>query len=913
MSSARNHETCRVTRQEDTGFMDPARVTTLRRRPLLWLVLLAFLLAGCSGVENKEKTEELSLINAAPDDREAVLATLERHLPSASPGNAASTRWAQRLLLAGLKREWGSLDESYRDFRKIRFDIQQRVLTAGLSRPMQKALLIRSAYEEGYLTVLLNDREGLTALTNWALQVDDPELQYQLLKDAFVILHLFHSSDLATYKRVLARAQALSARRRSPDEGAWLRGLQAYADFQAGDVRAVHEAIEDLKWLETNPLIRAGESVAGAFGWFTDLRAVSHAMAGYGYARLGQYEDAATHFKQAGEASEAARNKGGVAAQLRDWIALAEVDAVLLPTRMPNAHRLVDSALTQIDAALGARSDLERLSASPYLRAAEHYPGVVALRSYRLAGRNADALRISKALFDLDCDCQRPAVPPMHAATPKGLVAEAVYQSALTDPSAPYLSDVLATADALMADYQGYEQWKIEYAKSMVQEKSSPTEALASARRAVRALDRYARDRFPDLGMQATFWEDKQVAYDRYVKLLARKAGGRTDQRHELLWAIDQSNLRSPAAQLATSGFRAMTRALQSRLKPVDRLVMWWYDDDLLLRVVVNGESLHLQQTDLPGRMRRELEQGIELARSELLVTGAAVQEPVASQNLANNLLDGIDLATTPDATLYIVPNRALHSVAWNALPVQRAAPGPTYLVDHAEIVVLPSISRAQAADRAPRGAVSENRAVDVLIGETKEARALKQVLAASDCCDVASRAGLKASMLERLERPGSLIVHSHAAFGVGSAASGVRPMEWGITFKRERASEKLMLTDIVGHFANKSFVFLSGCGTGIVGSYTERVTGKRSVANAGESIIGAYRVLLEAGVPTLAVCTADQILDEDSLELVKRLAPLLRAGEQPGTALRAAMLDYRRAKTAPGSWGQCQILRSTF
>lgn len=897
------------------------------RQYALWRVLMslgvfscAAILGSCVMTYQTEHADPYAarFVKFTPEEQERRLAEYADYMRRNVSDPWAREIWT-RMSTAGMKRVWGRYEEARRDFRTIWQDLLKHSTTGGPYPAEWTWLLARAIYEDGYASARLGDRAEITRLTDEVFRIQDPQIQYPVLKDALVFIHLFHSGDLSSYERVIARADELSHAGRvtsglgRAEDQAWLRGLAAYSKFQQGQVAPMQEAIGDLKWLETNPVIRAGESIAGGLGLFQDLRSVSHALAGYGYAMLGQFNEAKTHFRDALSASEASNDPDSAAHKLRGWIVIAYVDAVLIPLGDPSAERELERGLAAIRSSLSARSERDWAMLAPYQRVAEDLPGTVALKVYAQTGQSGKAEGIARMLFGLG-GVEDLAIPAFNKATPQLFVAEAAYQSALAFPHSAALGEVLNRAESLMGDYQGYERWKLSYAKSIYWESGNPQKALAAAEEATRYLDRYTHQRFPDFGMHATFWEDKQVAYDRYVKLLARSASSPNAVGGRLLWAADRANARvmddrTGATEGVNLGGQGLVTYLKGRLAPGQAIVAWWYDDDLLLRFFLDQRGLEVSGTRDAGSVGRGLEASVQGFRKD---TEHSTDTGAANSGSGGKLFDALfggDVGRLQGLQrLYVVPTKALHAVPWNALPVPAVAQANGYLVDLAEVVVVPALgsSAVPGGSKVERGGYTP---VDLIAtSEAFGGNELRRAVEEMHCCKVTGGAS-KGDLLSKLRERGSLVVDSHAAFGIGGGP-GQRPLEWGITLRQGSPAETVTLFDVSQIRSGKRFVFLSGCGTGAVAPYSERAVQYGGLAASGESVAGAYRVFFQAGVEDLVLCTSDDTPAWDLSRMIPQVINGLQVGQDPADALRNAILKHKAESPKPGNWGWCHVIK---
>jgi CHAT domain-containing protein/tetratricopeptide (TPR) repeat protein len=324
---------------------------------------------------------------------------------------------------------------------------------------------------------------------------------------------------------------------------------------------------------------------------------------------------------------------------------------------------------------------------------------------------------------------------------------------------------------------------------------------------------------------------------------------------------------------------------VQAVLADDETLIEYYFDADELKIFLIDRESVTVtcgagtrdQLKELTSELRFQIEKfgyGADYFKAHQAPLLASVQ--ACLQDLYEALFAPI-ATQVAGRKLIIIPFDLLHSV-----PFQALYDGKNYLIDHHELVLMPSARLYAWATSKPAPKLERALmvgAADAIAPQiTAEIEAISQLFPQGECLT-----GSEAT-LERLAAaaPESDLVHiaSHAVFRQDNPLFSALKL----------ADGWLNFYDICKLRLPASLVTLSGCSTGANDVY------------AGDEILGLVRGFLAAGATSLVV-SLWAVNDGATAQLMTAFYQQLQAGVAPRPALREATLATRRDYEHPYFW----------
>ena len=384
--------------------------------------------------------------------------------------------------------------------------------------------------------------------------------------------------------------------------------------------------------------------------------------------------------------------------------------------------------------------------------------------------------------------------------------------------------------------------------------------------------------------------------YDELIELLASEPGKRRDS---LGYAE-----RFRARDLLETASGTVSTVVQNPADLVDSLtdccVVAYYvslHDKLLIWIIKRGKVEFVERT---------------LSFEELATEAHSLQVAMAnraeadfywlSEHLYVWLVEPVVALSSPNDTIVLVPDGALHTIPFAAL---RNPQSKRYLIEEHALAIAPSatvLSRAsdrmsQMSARRDRVLVVANPKVDPsdasdlrsLTGAEMEARNIADLYP-----DTVVLAGANASKAEFIKAAGSAdIVH----FAGHAVANEVYPILSRLLFARDHEGHTgvMLAHELLSiPFTRTSLVVLAACSTAA------------GPLRKGEGAISLARPFLARGVPSV-IATLWDVDDRASETLLSAFYTRLRSGSPPAEALRSAQLELLKNSendlNVPSAW----------
>lgn len=308
-----------------------------------------------------------------------------------------------------------------------------------------------------------------------------------------------------------------------------------------------------------------------------------------------------------------------------------------------------------------------------------------------------------------------------------------------------------------------------------------------------------------------------------------------------------------------------------------------------VVRLSVAPDSLWALARRLRGPLVAAYAGNVDLARAPFDLTVAHHLYEQLLQPLEPQLAGRDRLAIAPDGPLHLVPFAALVTQPPRR---QDGYAGAHYLVDRAEILLLPSIQwLGGAANRHARSL----RVGVVLEGAPGAERELMRIRSALGAARVDTIAGVDATP-SRILALGTRYPVLH--FAVHAVADGRDPLASHLRLAADSSSAGYLHLNEIAHASwHADLVVLSAC---------ETLEGP--IYN-GEGMLGLARAFLEGGVG--AVAATQWPVGAASADVMGGFYGRLAAGETPAAALRAGQLALRRspATSHPFFWAGFAVI----
>jgi CHAT domain-containing protein/tetratricopeptide (TPR) repeat protein len=594
----------------------------------------------------------------------------------------------------------------------------------------------------------------------------------------------------------------------------------------------------------------------GALPWFErvlqladlgDLTVYADALnnAGICYSRLGRFDQA-------------------VATQQR---------AVAIHQRGP--RREYEEALGQLGATYGQEDNVR--ASLPYLQQA--------LDVANASGLSADAARWARNLAavhielqDWDAAERFNEEARLKAASDPSVIVYNILNAAQIAGGRGQIDEAARLYDAALAvsDAEPSVRWTAEAGLAgLALGRHNPDEAARHFEAALGIIERTRADLLKT-DDKLSFLTELISFYRSYVDALF--AQGRVERAAEI---ADSSRGRVLAERL---GVEAPSRASMTSLKTQARALQtvflsYWLAPTRSYLWIVSGAGVKAV-TLPPGK---EIEALVGEYRS---VIANSLADPLATADgpgdrLYHLLIEPVAQAIPHGGSIVIVPDGALHSLNFEALPV--AGRRRHYFIEDAEVQIAPSLGLLGA-----RTAVSTTRPSLLLIGnptaQDPDFPALRYApvemanIARNFAPDlVATYDGDRASPASYRNAQPSRFTFVH--FTAHATTNLVSPLDSAVILAGPPGESKLYARDVAGDALDADLVTVSAC----------RSAGER--AYSGEGLVGFAWAFLRAGARRVVAGLWD-VDDRSTADLMGQLYGGVAAGRTPAQALRAAKLS---------------------
>lgn len=275
-------------------------------------------------------------------------------------------------------------------------------------------------------------------------------------------------------------------------------------------------------------------------------------------------------------------------------------------------------------------------------------------------------------------------------------------------------------------------------------------------------------------------------------------------------------------------------------------------------------------------------------------------QNDAAASALYNAVLGPVRKLIPPGSNVIVVPDGALHQLAFETLVVP--GPHPHYWIEDVAIATAPSLrvlaGDAQATARLPRLLIMGD---PVLAGqEFGPLPNVKQEIAAvEESFPAASRVAFTGAGAVPGEYAKAMPANfTHIHFATHATANRESPLNSAVILSHQGESYKLYARDVAGIPLSADLVTLSAC----------RSAGAK--AYAGEGLMGFAWAFLQAGAQNVIATLWDED-DAVSADLMRSLYKGIAAGDTPARALRDSKLALMRSggrHALPYYWGPLQV-----
>jgi CHAT domain-containing protein len=792
-------------------------------------------------------------------------------------------------------------------------------------------------YELAYIYALEGELPKIKTLTDRILTDNNEQRQYILLKNALSLIHLFHTGNLEQTRTIMRKEKELFRRFISSENSSgWLSGLDritdpyfidaflAYAALEDGNMSDMYRTQKEFEDLHDHWFIQLAIKSTELLNVLSDDRAVIFGLAAYGYGMLGMYKKSEDYFK---EAQKAIESDATFLSSFRGYAYLAYADASLIPQeRLYEASENIEKGLSLIASEMKSeKAKLFGTMMGIVTRPLQHYPGAVKLNLLAHQGNTFQSQRLSEHLFSISQSETFSRFPPFTPATPKILIADALYHVAQVNNDLQSLRNIIDKANRLFGQYQGIHRWKIHYAESLLHEKEDNlVKALNSAKLAVEVLEHYAATPFPDMSQQSTFWKDKEAAYSRVVNLLLKtndKNKNLNTIASELLYysSISKTRVNLPVyhAFLLShhkDGPEHLLQFLQNNLPEESVLIDYWYDESHLIILATNKQESFVESVSLSNRRQengKSLEEEVERFRESINAIGNNNNHISAGNALYRLLLSKVLVQFGDAKRLYLAPHRILHMLPWNVLSVSNNnQDGRHYLVDSYATILIPSVLSVLPSTFGNLEGLPKDDKITVAIGNGTDLAENQKYITENCNCHILPPESLTTETLgTEMARAKALFLDAHGTFHSENPLNSYLELSDSIA-----GQERLYFRNIQAMQHTSDFVFLAGCYTGMVSRQDESQPSTEANDQhvndypGGEQLAGIYKLLFARGTHVAAVCM-DEAHDWGTSRLISHMLGNARRTGDYADIFRDAVIKTKHDNLNPRYWGWCGLI----
>jgi CHAT domain-containing protein len=418
-------------------------------------------------------------------------------------------------------------------------------------------------------------------------------------------------------------------------------------------------------------------------------------------------------------------------------------------------------------------------------------------------------------------------------------------------------------------------------------------------------LIRTRRKTVADLSLRASYLEEFRTVFDDMVELQIRV--GRKDRAFD--WAESSRAQILRELLLVGRGERTMesstVSALQRNLTEDVAIVEYHVLPDRLAIWVLRRKSLDLSVVEVSSQALRALATHF---RHEVLSPSSALRQDAESQRLYDLLIGTIQSAIKGAAALVLVPDRALSSLPFAALPDTASG---KYLVEQYALSTAPSANVYSESLKRERhlGVTSAVRvmAMGDPVFETSSLYGLPRLAqAAQEAKEVAAlypKSSLLLGAEATTERFLSALSHFDIVHFSGHAVAGSSPsLSAFLVFAPSKGTSGILYArELYGaRRACARLAVLSAC-SGLAGDGV-----------SGEGVESLARPFLAIGVPSV-IASLWVVNDASAREFFAEFYRSLRSGASAAEALRHAQLlslsSSEKAIASPGLWAGFQLI----
>ncbi len=412
-------------------------------------------------------------------------------------------------------------------------------------------------------------------------------------------------------------------------------------------------------------------------------------------------------------------------------------------------------------------------------------------------------------------------------------------------------------------------------------------EAQAEFRRSV-ALVEAARSSVQGVSLRLSFLSSAIHFYGDYIDFLVSQ-----HRLDEALRVAELSRARTLAEGLGTSEKAASTSAMNVQPEQVARrlkaalLFYWLGEKHSYLWVITQGKTMCLT---LPAAS--EIEPMVKSYREAVAGSiDVAETEKAVGEELYTRLVAPAQKFIAQNSRVILLPDGSLYSLNFETLIVPE--PKPHFWIEDVTITTASSLSLlASAAGRPP--ARQKNL---LLVGDAlKASDEFDQLPHAEDEMKIvegyfpeSSRTVLKREQAT----PGAYLTsnperYAYLHFVTHGTASRAQPLESAVILSKEPASDtyKLYARDIVTRHLNAELVTISAC------------NGSGTRAYSGEGLVGLSWAFVRAGAHNVIAALWEVSNAPSTAQLMDAFYKGLSRGEAPATALREAKLSFLRSSS---------------
>lgn len=345
-----------------------------------------------------------------------------------------------------------------------------------------------------------------------------------------------------------------------------------------------------------------------------------------------------------------------------------------------------------------------------------------------------------------------------------------------------------------------------------------------------------------------------------------------------------------------TSAFRLSALVAAAQKSHTVLLSYWLAPRRSFVWVIASGR---ISRLELPPA--REIAGLVEKHNSLVSQAGDPLAHNDASSSLFKAVLDPVYKLIPPGSDVVIVPDGALHQLAFGTVVVP--GPNPHYWIEDAAISTAPSLRALQFGATRRTGGVPKLLLIGDPILTGQEFAPLQNIGQEIAAVEAPFPPGNRVVLTGARAVPGeyakaSPISFEYIHFATHSTANVESPMNSAIILSRQGENYKLYARDVAGLPLHAELVTLSACSSAGAKAYS------------GEGLMGFAWAFLQAGAQNVIATQWDESSDV-SADLMRVLYRQIAAGQSPARALRAAKLDLMNSAPRhrlPYYWGPLQV-----